>query len=203
MSAKKTHTPTARRSASETPLDMNRRDFMSTTATVGGAMVLGFWLPPSQADAQALPAVPGEAVAAQPWYRDARVPEINAWITIAPDETVTIRVGQSDMGTGVFTANPMMVAEELQCDWSKVRAEFASANRDARESAPEWTLQAPGNDIMNPAGNAATNRGDSYTGVYRRMNTDSSGNVRESRYFLQLAGAEARERLLAARQDLQ
>ena len=198
MSAKKTHTPTARRSAPETPFDMNRRDFMSTSATVGGAMVLGFWLPPSQADAQALPAVPGEAVAAQPWYRDSRVPEINAWITIAPDETVTIRVGQSDMGTGVFTANPMMVAEELQCDWSKVRAEFASANRDAREPAPAWTLQAPGNDIMNPAGNSATTRGDSYTGVYRRMNTDSSGNVRESRYFLQLAGAEARERLLLA-----
>jgi hypothetical protein len=51
------------------------------------------------------------------------------------------------MGTGVFTANPMMVAEELQCDWSKVRAEFASANRDAREKAPAWTLKFPNNDI--------------------------------------------------------
>jgi isoquinoline 1-oxidoreductase beta subunit len=172
------------------PTDINRREFLSTTAAVGGAMVLGFWLPPASAEAASAP------VAAQPWYHDATVPEINAWITIAPDDTVTIRVGQTEMGTGVFTANPMMVAEELQCDWSKVRAEYASANRDAREKAPEWTMKAPGNDIENPGGNTAT--GGSEEGVYRRMKTDSSGNVRESRYFLQLAGAEARERLLLA-----
>src|SRR2546429_815122 len=106
--------------------DVDRREFLATTAAVGGAMVLGFWLPPS-AEAASVP------VAAQPWYREATVPEINAWITIAPDDTVTIRVGQTELGTGVFTANPMMVAEELQCDWKKVRAEYASANRDRSE----------------------------------------------------------------------
>src|SRR5437870_8529316 len=111
------------------PRGIDRREFLATTAAAGGAMVLGFWLPPS-AQAASMP------VAAQPWYRDATVPEINAWITIAPDDTVTIRVGQTELGTGVFTANPMMVAEELQCDWKKVRAEYASANRDAREKAP-------------------------------------------------------------------
>lgn len=53
-------------------------------------MVLEFWLPPSRAKAA--------AVAAQPWYRDgSNDPEINAWLTIAPDDTVTIRVAQSEI----------------------------------------------------------------------------------------------------------
>src|SRR5213594_650474 len=176
--------------APENTTEMDRREFLATTAAVGGAMVLGFWLPPS-AQAASVP------VAAQPWYREATVPEINAWITIAPDDTVTIRVGQTELGTGVFTANPMMVAEELQCDWKKVRAEYATANRDAREKAPEWTLKVPGNGESDPGG-AAPVELENAKGVYRRMIIHSSGNVRESRYYLQLAGAEARERLLLA-----
>ena len=48
---------------------------------------------------------------------------------IGSDDSVTIRVAQSEMGDGVFTSMPMIVAEELECDWSKVRAEYASANR--------------------------------------------------------------------------
>src|SRR5213593_2709409 len=142
--------------------DMDRREFLATTAAVGGAMVLGFWLPPS-AQAASVP------VAAQPWYREATVPEINAWITIAPDDTVTIRVGQTELGTGVFTANPMMVAEELQCDWKKVRAEYASANRDFKEKAPEWTLKVPGNGESDPGGAAPVELGQAMRGVYRRM----------------------------------
>ena len=72
---------------------MDRREFLSTTAAVGGAMVLGFWLPPRSAVAQS-------STASEPWYHDAMAPEINAWITIAPDDTVTIRVGQCEMGQG-------------------------------------------------------------------------------------------------------
>src|SRR5688572_4500406 len=116
---------------------MDRRDFLTTTATVGGAMVLGFWLPPREAEAQ--------STVAYPPYRDPMVPEINAWLTIAPDNTVTIRVGQTEMGQGVFTNCPMIVAEELQCDWTKVRAEYASPNRNVREKAPAWTIPVPGN----------------------------------------------------------
>src|SRR6059058_2546328 len=174
----------------ENRIEMDRREFLTTTAIAGGAMVLGFWLPPN-AEAASMP------VAGQPWYREAAVPEINAWITIAPDDTVTIRVGQTELGTGVFTANPMMVAEELQCDWKKVRAEYASANRDFKEKAPEWTLKVPGNGETDPAG-AAPVELQGMDGVYRRMIIHSSGNVRESRYYLQQAGAEARERLLLA-----
>ena len=157
-------------------------------------MVLGFHLP-----AHAESASIQGSIQAQPWYHDALVPEINAWLTIAPDDTVTIRVAQTEMGTGVLTSCPMMVAEELQCDWSKVRAEYASPQRNVVQRAPDWTLQVPGGGdplIRNGGGEPATSSGDK--GVYRRMSTASSGSVRESRYYLQMAGAEARERLLLA-----
>src|SRR5689334_13163909 len=176
--------------------DMNRRDFLASTAAVGGAMVLGFYLPPRRATAAPLQG----PIEAQPWYHDAMVPEINAWLTIAPDDTVTIRVAQTEMGTGVFTSGPMMVAEELQCDWSKVRAEYASAHRNALERAPEWTLPVPGgeNPFDREGGGEPSTLGPTTNGVYRRMSTNNSGSARESRYYLQLAGAEARERLLLA-----
>ena len=171
-------------------VDLNRRDFLASAAAVGGAMVLGFHLPRS---------VRAAPIQGQPWYRDAMVPEINAWLTIAPDDSVTIRVAQTEMGTGVFTSCPMMVAEELQCDWSKVRAEYASPHRNATERAPEWTLKVPGGgDPLNRDGGGEPAQGGANTGVYRRMSTNSSGSVRESRYYLQMAGAEARERLLLA-----
>src|SRR5262245_44623705 len=73
------------------------------------------------------------------------------------------------MGEGVFTSMPMLVAEELGCDWTKVRAEYASVNRSVRENR-----------------------------VYQRMATNGSGAVRRSREYLQQAGANARARLIAA-----
>ena len=172
-------------------VELDRREFLANTAAVGGAMVLGFYLPPTSA--QATP------IQGQPWYREAMVPEINAWLTIAPDDTVTIRVAQTEMGTGVFTSCPMMVAEELQCDWSKVRAEYASPNRNFVERAPEWTLKVPGgaDPLIRDGGGEPAMTGTT-NGVYRRMATNSSGSVREGRYYLQMAGAEARERLLLA-----
>src|SRR5262245_31471745 len=72
---------------------MNRRQFLTTaTAAAGGAMTLGFWLP-SRAEAAAAPAaVTAEtAMRPEPWYRDPQVPEINAWFTLGPDDTVTFR----------------------------------------------------------------------------------------------------------------
>jgi isoquinoline 1-oxidoreductase subunit beta len=176
--------------AGDSAFEMDRREFLTTTAVVGGGMMLGFSLP-ATATAATIPVQP------DPWYRDATVPEVNAWITISPDETVTIRIGQTEIGTGVLTCNAMIVAEELQCDWTKVRSQYASANRDFREKAPEWTLKVPGNGESDPGGAAPVELGP-MTGVYRRMIIHSSGNIRESRYYLQLAGAEARERLLLA-----
>src|SRR5205807_6111715 len=115
------------------------------------------------------------AIAAQigrnPWEASSRKEdmEINPWLLIGADDTVTIRVAQSEMGQGTFTSWSKMIVEELECDWSKVRAEYASVNRHVRENK-----------------------------VYGRMATNSSSSVRVSRQYLQQAGASARERLMAA-----
>ena len=190
----------ATKKASDGTFEIDRRQFLTTTAVVGGGMVLGFWLPGRKAEAAIIPA--DLYTRPEPWYRDALVPEINAWIAIAPDETVTIRIGQTEIGTGVFTCNAMIVAEELQCDWTKVRSEYASANRDVKEKAPAWTIPVPGGgNAHDPNGGGKPDQvvgPETDTGVYRRMGVGSSGNVRESRFYLQLAGAEARERLLLA-----
>ena len=53
--------------------------------------------------------------------------KVNNWIIIQPDNTIIIRIARSEMGQGSFTALPMLVCEELECDWSKVKGEYASA----------------------------------------------------------------------------
>jgi isoquinoline 1-oxidoreductase subunit beta len=97
---------------------INRRQFMVTTSVVGGAFVLGFVLPSRQ--------VKAATIAEKPWNSPTTGgTEVNAWLIIGSDDSVTIRVAQSEMGEGVFTSMPMLVAEELECDWTKVRAEYA------------------------------------------------------------------------------
>jgi isoquinoline 1-oxidoreductase subunit beta len=141
---------------------MSRRQFLITTTTVGSAFVLGFHLPLRKTEAA--------NIAGKPWAPPLEGgTEVNAWLIIGTDDSVLIRVAQSEMGEGVFTSMPMLVAEELECDWTKVRAEYASANRSIRENR-----------------------------VYQRMGTGGSGAVRLSRKYLQQAGASARARLIAA-----
>src|SRR5678815_4573444 len=186
--------------------DVSRREFLATVAAAHGAFVLGFWMP-DRTQAQTPPvAKPSGAV----WYEAPATPEVNAWIVVAPDETVTIRIAQTELGQGVWTSNAMMVCEELQCDWSKVRPQYASANRDAREKAPEWTLKVMGDGATDPkSGGEPTFGTRDRTGVsgipdslYRRMRTNAASSVKDGRYYLQLAGAEARERLLLATAQL-
>src|SRR5262249_25897274 len=74
--------------------DVNRREFLAIAAAAPGAFILGFWVP-QQANAQAGPR--------PAWYEDSKTPEINAWIVISPDDTVTIRIGQTELGQGVWT----------------------------------------------------------------------------------------------------
>ena len=181
---------------------VNRREFLATVAAAQGAFVLGFWLP-SRASAQT-------RARCTSWYEEPATREINAWIVIAPDDTVTIRIAQTELGQGVWTSNAMMVCEELQCDWSKVRPQYASANRDAREKAPAWTLKVPGNGATDPKGGGVPTFGNrdriGVAGIpdslYRRMRTNAASSVKDGRYYLQLAGAEARERLLLAAASL-
>ena len=85
------------------PID--RRSFLASVAAAGGALALGFEIPFG----------PRALRASTPST------EITAWIVIEPDDTVIIRVAKSEMGQGGFTALPMLVAEELECDWSKVK----------------------------------------------------------------------------------
>ena len=176
---------------------LDRREFLAAAAAGSAVFALGFWVPPKAEAAN----IPGAV-----WYEDPAVPEINAWIVIAPDNTVTIRIAQTELGQGVWTSNAMMVAEELQCDWSKVVSQYASANRDAREMAPEWTLNVPGKGGTDPKGGGTPEFGNRARAggfgipdsVYRRMRTNAASSVKDGRYYLQLAGAEARERLLLA-----
>ena len=150
---------------------------------------MGFWLPP-------------KSTTAQPDIEDTTAnPEVNAWVVIEPDDTVIIRIAQTELGQGVWTSNAMMVCEELQCDWSKVRPTYASVNRDGRETAPDWTLNVPGNGANDPTGGGDPQFRDRQrlrgipNSLYRRMRTNEAASVRDGRYYLQLAGAEARERL--------
>jgi isoquinoline 1-oxidoreductase subunit beta len=176
---------------------VNRREFLATVAAAHGAFVLGFWVP-ARAAAQTASGLSSN--------EQLTTPEINAWIVIAPDDTVTIRIAQTELGQGVWTSNAMMVCEELQCDWKKVRPEYASSNRDAREKAPAWTLNVPGNGATDPTGGGEPTFGNrearGISGIpdslYRRMRTNAASSVKDGRYYLQLAGAEARERLLLA-----
>ena len=187
--------------------DVTRREFLATVAAAQGAFVLGFWMPEK---AHAQTPTPSSTPPGAAWYEEPATSEVNAWIVVAPDDTVTIRIAQTELGQGVWTSNAMMVCEELQCDWTKVRPQYASANRDAREKAPAWTLAVPGNGATDPGGGGVPTFGTrDRTGVagipdslYRRMRTNAASSVKDGRYYLQLAGAEARERLLLAAADL-
>jgi len=178
---------------------LSRRDLLTTAATATGALVVGFWMP-QRAPAQN--AHPEGAV----WAIESAVDEVNAWVVVAPDDSVTIRIAQTELGQGVWTSNAMMVCEELQCDWSKVSPQYASVNRDGREMAPAWTLEVMGKGATDPSGGGEPQFGSrERTGssgipnsLYRRMRTNAAASVRDGRYYLQLAGAEARERLLLA-----
>ena len=178
--------------------NLSRREFVATAAAATGALVVGFWMPPASAQI-----IHPEGAA---WAVEPAVREVNAWVVVAPDESVTVRIAQTELGQGVWTSNAMMVCEELQCDWRRVRPQYASANRDAREMAPAWTLNVMGKGATDPNGGGEPEFGTrdrtGLTGIpdslYRRMRTNAAASVKDGRYYLQLAGAEARERLLLA-----
>ena len=102
------------------PMVESRRRFLQTSAGLASGLVIGFYLPRGTrtvllAETQAPPA-------GQP-----KLPDPNAFLHIGSDETVTIRLAHVEMGQGIWTTLAMLVAEELECDWSKVRVEHAPA----------------------------------------------------------------------------
>lgn len=131
---------------------VSRRGFVVGSAAAAGGLSLGFHVPFGQAAAQS-----------------AAAPEVNAWVVIKPDETVVIRIARSEMGQGTLTGLAQLVAEELECDWSKVTTEYPT-----------------------PGQNLARKR------VWGNFSTGGSRGVRESHEYVRKGGAVAREMLIAA-----
>jgi isoquinoline 1-oxidoreductase beta subunit len=128
----------------------SRREFLKVSTALGAGLALELRIPSSLA-------------------AEAKGPELTAWIVIRPNDEVIIRVARSEMGQGSSTGLPMLVAEELECDWRKVRIEFVSS-----------------------AENLKRNR------VWGSMATGGSQSIRASQEYLRKAGATAREMLVAA-----
>ncbi|MDQ2921712.1 MAG: molybdopterin-dependent oxidoreductase, partial [Acidobacteriota bacterium] len=110
---------------------MKRRDFLRTGAAVGGGFLISLYLP-DWAHARSADATPPTPATFTP----------NAFIRIGTDDSVTIIVGKAEMGQGVYTSLPMLVAEELEADWSKIKVE--SAPVDAAYNHPVFGIQMTG-----------------------------------------------------------
>ncbi len=130
----------------------SRRSVLAGSAAATGAFTFGFAIPF------------GDEAAAQ-----APNPEINAWVVIQPDDKVVIRIARSEMGQGTLTGLAQLVAEELQCDWSKVTTEYPT-----------------------PGQNVARNR------VWGNFSTGGSRGIRESHEYVRKGGAAARMMLVQA-----
>jgi isoquinoline 1-oxidoreductase beta subunit len=133
--------------------EMHRRSFLVGVGVAGGGLALGF-------------AIPGGTDLERPPTRSA---EINCWLTIAPDDAVTIRIARAEMGQGTMTGLAMLVAEELECDWKKVHTRFVSPVDNLRRGH-----------------------------VWGDLSTGASRSIASSQDYLRRAGATAREMLIAA-----
>jgi isoquinoline 1-oxidoreductase beta subunit len=132
---------------------MNRRAFVVGVAAVGGGLALGLDLPFGP---QVVRAADGS-------------PEIGVWVVIKPDDTVVVRMARSEMGQGTITGLAQLVAEELECDWSKVTFEYVT----------------PGQSV-------ARNR------AWGDFSTGGSRGIRESHEYVRKGGAAARQMLIQA-----
>ncbi len=130
------------------PSRPSRRTFLKQSAALGGAFVLG---------------IQGNAALAS----DA--PEVTHWVVIQPDDTVIIRIARSELGQGSFTGLAQLVAEELECDWSKVRPEYADVNEHIRRNK-----------------------------IWKDMSTGGSRGIRDSHEYVRKGGAAARMMLVDA-----
>src|SRR3954471_3518276 len=132
---------------------INRRSFFIGTAAVGGGMALGL-------DFAVGPNVVRAADGS---------PEVGVWVVIRPDDTTVIRIARSEMGQGTITGLAQLVAEELECDWSKVSTEYPT-----------------------PGQNVARKR------AWGAFSTGGSRGIRESQEYVRQGGAAARMMLLRA-----
>jgi isoquinoline 1-oxidoreductase beta subunit len=95
-------------------IDMvGRREFLKKSSAGRAGLVIALYLPGKY---EALAGTPPKDAAA-----------INAWVQIAPDDTTTLVIDKSEMGQGINTTLAMILAEELDLDWKKIKTEFAPA----------------------------------------------------------------------------
>ena len=140
----------------KTRVNVSRREFLIGTTTLGAGFSLGMYLPfAARADTADGAAAKGS--------------EVNAWVVIEPDDTIVIRIARSEMGQGTLTGLAQLVAEELECDWSKVTTEYPT----------------PGQSL-------ARDR------VWGSFSTGGSQGIRGSHLYVRKGGALAREMLIEA-----
>ena len=140
-------------------IDVSRREFLIRSGAAGAGFALGLYVP----------IVGRTAIAAEGQAAKTEAPEVNAWVVIRPDDTVVIRIARSEMGQGTLTGLAQLVAEELECDWSKVTTEYPT-----------------------PGENLARNR------VWRSFSTGGSRGIRGSHQYVREGGAVARHMLVEA-----
>ena len=118
---------------STTAKSVNRRDFLRIGAAAGGGLLIGLHLPElvRAAAATAAPFAP------------------NAFIRIGTDDIITVIVNKSEMGQGVYTSLPMLAAEELEANWSRVR--FEAAPVDPAYNHPVFGIQMTGGSTSTPS----------------------------------------------------
>lgn len=133
---------------------ISRRQFVIGAAATGVGLSLGMALPV------------GNKLAMADHHGE---PEVNAWVVIAPDDTVTIRIARSEMGQGTLTGLAQLAAEELECDWDKVT----------------WEYPTPGQNL-------ARDR------VWKSFGTGGSRGLRGSHQYVREGGAMARTLLVEA-----
>ena len=132
---------------------IDRRSFVIGTAAVSAGLTLGLKIPFGTSVVRAADGSP----------------EINAWVVIRPDDTVVIRIARSEMGQGTLTGLAQMVAEELECDWSKVTTEYPT----------------PGQSVARKR-------------VWGDFSTGGSRGIRDSHQYVREGGATARVMLVQA-----
>ncbi len=131
-------------------INVSRRRFIVGASVAGAGLSLGI-LPAGKASA------------------DGHLDEVNAWVVIAPDDTVTVRVARSEMGQGTLTGLAQLVAEELECDWEKVT----------------WEFPTPGQSLARER-------------VWGPFSTGGSFGLRGSQQYMREGGAAARMMLIEA-----
>src|SRR5947209_10422467 len=125
--------PVDPKSLKQTRSGPSRRQAVTTMLSAAGGLAVGVQLPKSAFAAEKASGPRPMGLLQSPESVPAH--ELSAFVVIDPDNTVTVRLPHNELGQGTTTALAMLIAEELHCDWAKVKCEYGSANRNLREKA--------------------------------------------------------------------